>query len=151
MGFIVNPKRRIKFYHTVKEEDVNGNPKEPIEFSVTFDFVIAEDLDYGELRTKLDDKAPIEIIDPKTEKPMVDPKTGETIDTKGAMNAYLYTLRVSLIDCEGIDDPDGNVLEIIKDGKIIQDNQKAIFEAITKISDLWEKIQTAYVGHKGKN
>lgn len=144
--FTVNPERRVKFNH------VHDDGKEKIEFSVTFDFVIAEDVDYGELRDKLKDKQPIDIIDPETNEPLVDPKTKEPIATAGMMNAYLYTLRTSLVEWTGIKNPDGEDLAFKDtDGNLIVAHQKAVFEAIRMIPDLFEKIQSAYLGHKGKN
>jgi len=150
MPFTVNPNRRVKFNAVYKDE--SGDETQNIEYSVTFDFIIAEDVDYGELRSKLEDKTPVEIIDPKTNKPQIDPKTEKPIETAGMMNAYLYTLRTSLVACSGIEDPDGNEITIKDDdGNIIEANQKAVFEAIRMDSELFDRIQTAYLGTKGKN
>lgn len=150
MAFVVNPQRKKTFH--AKHDDGLGKDDSIIEYSVTFDFVIAEDVDYGELRDLLADKSEIEILD-DSGKPMKDPKTGEPIATAGMMNAYFYTLRTSLVDCDGIVDPEGKPI-VITDTvtkKVNEINQKAIFEAIRLDADLMEKIQIAYMGIKSKN
>ena len=148
--FKVNPVRRIKF--PAVHDDGLGKDDSVIEYSVTFDFVIAEDLDYGKLRGVLEDKTPITIIDPKTNEPVIDPKTKEPIETAGMLNGFYFALRTSLVEWDGIVDTDGNPLPFKDEGgKIIEANQKAVFEAIRVDKDLFEKILLAYSGHKSKN
>lgn len=138
MAFVINPKREVKFYHTITQE------KENIEFSVTFRWVASEDTDYVTLRDKAADKTPLEVIDEKT---------GAIKTTNmGTYNAFIYTLRTSLIDCEGITDLDGNIIKIKDEkGKIIEDNQIAVFEAVRSETELFNKICLSYIGEKEKN
>lgn len=137
MSFVVNPKREVKFYHKIEE---NG---EVSEFSVTFKFIIGEDVDYVMLRDKSADKTPLEIED----------EHGKITKTEmGTYNAFLYTLRISLIDCSDIIDPDGKEIKIKDEhGKIIEENQIAVFEAIRIQKELFDKIVSAYIGEKEKN
>jgi len=75
MSFVVNPKRNVTFDHTTNSGD---------EFSVTFKFVAAEDVDYGELRTKTKNKSEM----------IVEGEDGKEIKMEeGTYNAFLYSLR----------------------------------------------------------
>jgi len=139
MAFVVNPKREVTFHHTYVPKE-----GEPIEFSVTFKFTASEDIDYVQLRDKAADKTPLIVEDKETGK--------ETKTEMGTYNAFLYTLRTSLISCEGIEDPEGKKIVITDDnGKINEDNQIAVFESIRSEQELFDKIIVAYVGHKEKN
>ncbi len=163
-GFIVNPVRRRKFHHTVmptspvEEEKQIGDAgvgsvedlekekekQEPIEFSVTFDFPIAEDIDYVKIRKKMEGKEKLVTFDEETKK-------DKEIEA-GVYNAFLYTLRTALVDCEGILLPDGEPIKITDDdGKIIEVNQKGVFNAIRQEADLFDKITLAYQGLSEKN
>jgi len=138
MGFKVNPKREVTFHHKIEGEE------EPIEFSVTFRFVTSEDIDYVELRRKAANK---------TIMTLVDKETGKEKEVKmGTYNAFLYSLRCSLISWNGFVDMEGTELPI-KDGEgnIIAVNQIAVFEAAKSIKELFDKIVVAYVGTKEKN
>jgi len=151
MAFQVNPIREVKFYEKYKD-----NNNEIVEFSVTFNFISSEDIDYVELRKKMEGKQKMTI------EKKVEGKDGKKEITEieiGTYNAFLYTLRTSLVDCEGIEDPDGKPL-LIKDdkGKIIVANQIAIFEAIRMLPSgeegqptLMDKVTKAYIGQKEKN
>ena len=157
-GFIINPVRTRKFHHTIipkpvenaiedKNETVgdvkNLEAMEPIEFSVTFDFVVGEDIDYVALREKMEDKKDLVTYDENNK---------ETRIEAGIYNAFLYTLRTSLVGCEGILLPDGNPIVIRNEnGKINESYQKAVFEGIRTESDLFDKITLAYQALNEKN
>lgn len=137
MPFVVNPKREVTFHHTITDGE------EKTEFSVTFKFTPAEDVDYAELRKKMENKKTMEVED----------EDGKITKTDmGTYNAFLYTLRTALSNWTNINDPEGNVLPV-KDGKgkIIETNQIAVFEAVRIQKELFDKIILAYVGHKEKN
>lgn len=144
MSFKVNPVREKKFHH--KTVDTDGTP---IEFSVTFNFICSEDIDYAELRKKIENK----------EKLSVEDENGKISEVEmGTYNAFLYTLRTSLTDWEGITDLEGKPLAVRNDkGEIIIAHQKAVFEAIRTLpteegqQSLMDKITIAYTGYKGKN
>jgi len=139
MGFVVNPKRDVIFHHTIVEED-----QEPIEISVSFSFIAAEDVDYVELQKKAEDKTTFEVTNEDT---------GEkkTINM-GLYNTFLYTLRTSLVGCTGFVDSGNNEIEIKdKDGKTIVSNQLVVFEAIRLMKELFDKVIIAYSGTQEKN
>ena len=139
MGFVVNPKRDVTFHHTIVEKE-----KEPIEISVSFSFVAAEDIDYVELQKKAEDKTTFEMIDEGTGKK-------KTINM-GLYNTFLYTLRTSLVGCTGFVDPENNEIKIKdEDGKIIVNNQLVVFEAVRMMKELFDKIIIAYSGTQEKN
>lgn len=148
--FKVNPVRKLKF--SAKHDDGLGKETSVVEYSVTFDFVIAETMDYGQLRDILSDKTPVKILNEEG-KPIKDPKTEQPIETAGMLNGYYFALRTSLVNWDGICDMEGNPLPVRdeKSGDIIQANQKAVFEAIRLDKELFDRIQIAYQGHKGKN
>ena len=151
MMFKVNPVRKVTFEETfiIDPENESEEPKEG-KFSVTFHFAPAEDIDYVQLRKKMEDKTPLEFEDEK----------GKISKTDvGSYNAFLYNVRTSLIDWSGISDMEGNPLPVRDEkGKIIEANQLAVFEAVRLLKpakkgelSLMDKVTSAYVGHKGKN
>ena len=168
--FIVNHLRKRTFYHTIipavvkkddKEQITDGESKvgvgsvenlevkpEPIEFSVTFQFKIAEDLDYVELRDKAENKK--ELI-------TYDENNKETKQDMGTWNAFLYILRTSLVEVNGIFLPgstDEKPLPLMitkEDGSIDVECQKAVFEAIRVETELFDKIILAFQGLNSKN
>jgi len=128
----------------VAVEAVVGVPasKEEYALEVTFKNLAGEDIDYGELRNKLEAISDLEIINEDT---------GEKIDNN-SYNAFLYTLRKGLISCKGFTDQNDKDLVITqKDGKINANNQLIVFEAVRQISDFFDKVITAYTGLSSKN
>jgi hypothetical protein len=128
----------------VAVEAVVGVPasKEEYALEVTFKHLAGEDVDYGELRNKLENISDIEIINEET---------GDKIDNN-SYNAFLYTLRKGLISCKGFTDLNDKDLVIInKDGKVNSKNQIVVFEAVRQISDFFDKVISSYTGLSSKN
>lgn len=127
MAFQVKTNRSVTLHHTTS----NGN-----EFSVDFKFINAEDMDYAELREKMEDKKELVTVDEKGK---------ETKVGKGTYNAFLYTLRCSLVGWNNIADENGVDLPFSEEMQI------HVFEAIRLEVDLFDKIISAYTGTQGKN
>lgn len=155
MSFKVNPIREVKFHEKYEEEDGSVT-----EFSVTFNFIASEDIDYVELRKKMEDKQKM-LVEAKEDGKVKLDKDGKPIITEievGTYNAFLYTLRTSLTNWEGIVDLEEKPL-LVKDSsdKIIQSNQIAVFESLRYLPaqkgqpSIMDKITKAYIGQKGKN
>ena len=104
--------------------------------------LLSRDIDYGELRSKLENISDTVIINEDT---------GDEVDNN-SYNAFLYTLRKGLIDCKGFTDEDDNDIIITdKSKKVNSDMQLVVFEAMRSIPDFFKKVTTAYVGTDSKN
>jgi len=146
MGFKVNTQRQFTVKHNlvVETEALEGveASTETYPLEVTFKNLAGEDIDYGELRSKLSNLSDVKVINEDT---------GEEIDNE-SYNAFLYTLRKSLIGCKGFTDQDDNDLVIIgTDGKVNSNTQLVVFEAVRNISDFFNDVITAYTGLNSKN
>jgi hypothetical protein len=79
---------------------------------------------------------------------------GKNIDDNG-INLFYYSMRVGLVNWTGIDfiDADGErkPLPVMENGSIIELHQKAVFESILGLPDLYSKVQSAFIGETGKN
>lgn len=93
-------------------------------------------MDYAELREKMEDKKELVTVDEKGK---------ETKVGKGTYNAFLYTLRCSLVGWNNIADENGVDLPFSEEMQI------HVFEAIRLEVDLFDKIISAYTGTQGKN
>jgi len=135
MALKVNPVRKVIIHHISKEGD---------EFSITLQFRSAEDFDYPKLREIMSDKSTMMVKN-------LDTGTEEEKDS-GFINAYFHTIRTSIVDWNNIVDLEGNPLPV-KDskGKIIENNQIAVFEACRLQTGMMDKISTAYLGLSEKN
>jgi hypothetical protein len=162
MGFKVNTKRvfTIEYTHEVEMVEevlaiteteaengvaVLGVPAkmEKFELSVTIQQIASEDVDYGELRKKMESVSDTQVI--------INEESGKTMDN-GSYNAFLYTLRKSIVACKGFVDQDEKDLVITAtDGKVNNINQIVVAEAIKQIPDFYDKIIAAYTGISSKN
>lgn len=139
MLFKVNPKREETVTEEVVDEEGNSGT-----FKLHLEFQSSEELNYTEYRKRLSTSEGTEIVtDENGEEQEID---------EGTYNAFLYSLRTSIIGAEPIADLDGEPL-VIKDeeGNINEENQKAVFEFVKQIPELYDKLITAYKGHLGKN
>ena len=160
MGFQVNTERKftVKHSHKVERVQTKVDPmevkvdgeksiakaveEEIFELEVTFTHLAGEDIDYDELRGKLNNITDVKVLNEET---------GEEIDNN-SYNAFLYTLRKGLIDCKGFTDQNGKDLVITqKNGKVNGNIQITIFEAVRTIPEFFEKVVTAYTGIDSKN
>jgi len=141
MGFKVSTERQftVKHTHVVETDGV----KEDFPLEVTFKHLAGEDIDYGELRSKLENISDTVVINEDT---------GDEIDNS-SYNAFLYTLRKGLISCSGFTDQNDKDITITdkKTGKVNADMQLVVFEAMRTLSEFFEKVTTAYVGTDSKN
>jgi len=137
MGFLVRTKRVIDVDHTLDLEGVE------YDLSVTMELIAGEDMDYAEIRQKLDSS--------KSKKKIIDEETGKEIDSD-TYNTFLYTLRKSLTACKGFTDEEGKDISIKNDkGEIEENLQIAVFETIRLIPEFFDKFVTAYNGETSKN
>ena len=139
MVFKVNPNRNVTINHVLKDEEGNEGT-----FSLHLRFKNSEELDYTEYRKRMEYSQGTHTVK--------DEEGNEEEVEEGAYNAFLYTLRTSIIGAEPIADLDGNPLKIIdEEGNVNEENQKAVFEFVKSIPELYDKMITAYQGHLGKN
>lgn len=121
-----------------KRDFVIEHKFEDVDSLVKFYFKVpaSEDVDWEKLRKKL------EITEIKSEQK----------NNPAAYNAYLYSIRTALVNCEGIEDENGNPIIITdNDGVINTDYQIVVFELIKLDADLMQKVITAYTGISEKN
>ena len=137
MPLKINTTREYSFKHTVSEEE---------ELNVTFKFPFAEEIDYAGLRNMLSSQSSV------TNDEVLNEEEGFKVSDAIASRAtLLHILRKSLTSCDCVDE-EGNPIVIINPDKTVNEiNQKAVFEVVKNIPELYEKVQTAYIGVKGKN
>jgi hypothetical protein len=127
----LDTKRKHVFEHSVGEDT----------YSFTFEFKCAEDLNYSELRKKINSSS--------GEVTLVTEEGGKKVEQKvdsSTFNAFIYLLRTSLISwSDNIVDEDEKPLDFS------ELNQKVVFEYIKSQEDLYEKVLTAFGGNTGKN
>jgi len=135
MGFKIKTKREFEILHTHEEDGTK------YDFKIKVKLQAGEDVDYNELRHKLENVSDEKIINEET---------GDEIDNS-TYNAFLYSLRTSIIEQTGFMDENEEDIKIIEDGKINKINQIAVFEAIRMMTDFFDKLVTAYTGLDAKN
>ena len=134
MNLKINTKRSFTIDHEFK---TSTGESIPVKFYFTV--LAGEDTDFNKLREKMS-IGKVEGLD------NIDKKTA------GSYNAFLYTLRTSLVACEGIENEKNEPIIIIgKDGIVDKTLQIIVFEVIQSDADLLTKVITAYGGVKEKN
>lgn len=138
--FEVNPNRKFDFEYEVKEGEW---------VTVTFDFPWSEDIDYTQVRILLKDIPKFEKGD--RVKKMKDGKsiTKEEADLMAeskSLQVYYNLMRKSLVGCSGFGHKDKEFSIYDEDGKIIENNQKCIFDFVKVNQTLMDKVSLAYAG-----
>ena len=138
MNLKINTKRSFTIEH-----EFRGSNDELIPVKFYFNILAGEDTDFNKLRAKMS-VGRVEALEGSENK--LDKKVA------GTYNAFLYTLRTALINCEGIENERGEPIIITnKDGVVDETLQIAVFEVVQSDTDLLTKIITAYGGVKEKN
>lgn len=127
----LNSKREHMFQYTNEEDDTTA--------SFYFKFPFVEDRNYGAIKKLLKQK-------------LINTNDQEEAIKDITQNAQYIMIRESLYKWENIVDEDGKELLVVDtDGKIIEYNQKVVFEFLRYEPDLWEQIETAFSGVQLKN
>lgn len=132
MAFVLNPTRKF----TVKYE------AEDDFFEADFEFILTEDCFTEDMRKRIAELKPILVKDTEEVK-------AEKIYKQ--QSVVWHKIRKSLKAVRGINDMDGNPINIITDGNINEDIQSAVFEYITNFGDVAIQVLTAYSGLNQKN
>jgi hypothetical protein len=137
--FVLNPTRKFTVKYTAPP--VEGSSIED-SFEADFEFILTEDCFTDDIRKRV-----IEL------KPILEKDTNEEKVEKiyKQQSVIWHKIRRSLKAVRGINDVDGNPINIIIDGKVNEDIQAAVFEFITNFDDVSTKVLSAYLGLNTKN
>ena len=144
MAFVVKPDRKYSFEYEYQDGEW---------VKLHFDFPMQEDIDYKKLKHSLKDISKKD-YEEKMNSARKKIKNGgeltsdEFVTARASTRLHTKMLRMSLVNWEGFNLPDGKPVKVLdKSGHIIEGNQKAIFnDFILGRADLLDKINTAFGG-----